>query len=422
MTESIPEISLQEFLDEIGIARRRIPIDGTLETTFRCNLSCVHCYVNEPARSAPVRARELSLARLQRLVDEIAEAGCLNLLLTGGEVLCRPDFPELYLHALRRGLRVTVFTNGTMITDRIADLLADYRPARVEITLYGMSRETYERVTRTPGSYDKCLAGIRRLLERGIPLKLKTMVLTWNEHELEDMRAFARSLGVGFRHDGHLNARVDCGANRNPELQVPPERLAAIDLATPAGRASIEESLHGCADPSRAPQESQPLYSCGAGQISFTVDPYGRMTLCQLSRRNAFDLRDDSFERGWNEFFPVLRARTWQTHSVCRSCSLIGICGSCPGAAELEHGDPEAVISTFCEIAHHKAHAVLGDAGGHRRDASCCLGTGKPSATATAASAAAGGCGSCRAGMPQAETLVRLGVRRTTAPSPRPVA
>ena len=96
----------------------------------------------------------------------------------------RPDFPELYLYALRRGLLVTIFTNGTLVTDGIAELFDEYRPETVEISLYGMTRETYEKVTGIPGSYDKCIAGIERLVARGIPLTLKTMALTWNQHEI----------------------------------------------------------------------------------------------------------------------------------------------------------------------------------------------------------------------------------------------
>src|SRR5262249_56502631 len=95
---------------------RRLPVQGTVETTFRCNLNCVHCYVNEPAGSRSARERELSLDRLKELVDEIVEAGGLTLLLTGGEVLVRADFPELYLHAVRPGPRALGFTNGTPVT------------------------------------------------------------------------------------------------------------------------------------------------------------------------------------------------------------------------------------------------------------------------------------------------------------------
>ena len=132
---AIPEITLPELFAEWDVAGRRVPVEGVLEPTFRCNLRCVHCYVNQPAGSAEERARELPTGRALSVIDEIADAGCLNLLLTGGEVLLRPDFEELYLHALHRGLLVTVFTNGTLVTDRIADLFDRHRPLLVEISL-----------------------------------------------------------------------------------------------------------------------------------------------------------------------------------------------------------------------------------------------------------------------------------------------
>ena len=135
----VPEVSFLEFRDRAGLDRRRIPIEGTLETTYRCNLDCAHCYVNQPAGSREERARELSLDRLKALVDEIVAEGCLFVLFTGGEVLVRPDFPELYLYTRSKGLLATIFTNGTLVTEGIADLLAEHRPDRVEISLYGMT-------------------------------------------------------------------------------------------------------------------------------------------------------------------------------------------------------------------------------------------------------------------------------------------
>jgi radical SAM protein with 4Fe4S-binding SPASM domain len=373
---SIPEIPLSQFQQRIGLGRRRLPVQGTLETTFRCNLRCVHCYVNEPAGDAGVAAQELPTERLKELIDEFAAAGTLQLLMTGGEVLVRSDFAEVYLHALRRGLLVTIFTNGTLVTDAIADLLDEYRPEGVEISLYGMTRETYEKVTGIPGSYDKCLAGIARLVARGIPLKLKTMALTWNRHEVEAMHAYARGLGLDFKFDGLLNPRVDCGANRNGELQLTAAQVLALDLAEPGRLAEFRDFCAQFVPRGDAPVAHERVYTCGAGETSFTVDPYGRLQLCQLSRRAYFDLKQGSFAEGWNEYFPKLRARTWQTGAVCRTCNLMALCGSCPGAAEMEHGDPEAVVAQFCEIAHLRAHAVMGESSGHRSDALCCLGRG----------------------------------------------
>ena len=409
MAQAVPEIPLSQFLQELQVQARRIPVDGTLETTFRCNLKCVHCYVNEPIDDASVRERELPLRRVLTLIDEIAEAGCLALLLTGGEVLCRADFPEIYRHAVGRGLRVTVFTNGTLVTERIAALFAELPPVSVEITLYGMTRETYERVTQVPGSFARCLDGIRRLMVRGVKVTLKSMVLTWNEHELGDMRAFAEALGVEFRHDGLLTARVDCGANRNPELQVPPERLAEIDLADPRRRRALERLLPPpSATPRPATAGDDHVYTCGAGQVAFTVDPYGALQLCQLSRKSSFDLSQGKFETGWNEFFPRLRERRWQSNQVCRSCSLLGSCGNCPGAAELEHGDAEGVVRHFCELTHARAYGLQGEGCGHRADARCCLDQMAWLAPGPAA-AASTGCGSCA---PSPAPLIQIGVRR----------
>ena len=189
--------------------------------------------MNQPAGSTLERERELSLERLKELVDEIVAEGTLFVLFTGGEVLVRPDFPELYLYARSQGLLVTIFTNGTMITDRLADLFAEARPDKIEISLYGMTKETYDRVTRVPGSFEKCLAGIQRLVDRGVPVTLKTMALSWNHHEIEAMEAYAKSLGLVFRFDSSLNPRVDCGSNRNSELQLDPERALELDLGSP---------------------------------------------------------------------------------------------------------------------------------------------------------------------------------------------
>jgi radical SAM protein with 4Fe4S-binding SPASM domain len=398
----VSEVSFLEFRERAGLDRNRVPIEGTVETTYRCNLNCVHCYVNEPAGSVEEREKELSLERLKQLVDEIVAEGTLFVLFTGGEVLLRPDFPELYLYARSKGLLVTIFTNGTLVTDRIADLFADAPPDKVEISLYGMTKETYDRVTRVPGSFEKCIAGIKRLVDRRVPLTLKTMALSWNHHEISEMEEYAKSLGLVFRFDSSLNPRVDCGANRNSELQLDPERALQLDLGSPERMEGFREFCERFTRPD-GEYGADRVYTCGAGQSSFTVDPHGRLQMCQLSRKSFHDLKRGSFASGWHELFPMLRARTWQKNEVCRKCSLMALCGSCPGAAEMETGDIEGVVPAFCELAHLRAWAVMGEGSGHKRDATCCFGTGalarRPEAEARAA--LAGGCGSCGHATPE---------------------
>ena len=121
------------------------------------------------------RARELTLDDHKRLLDELADLGCLWLLFSGGEIFARRDFLDIYAYAKRKGFLITLFTNGTMITEKIADFLADLRPFTIEITLYGAHARDLREAHRHPGSYDRCMRGIDLLLERKLPLKLKTV-------------------------------------------------------------------------------------------------------------------------------------------------------------------------------------------------------------------------------------------------------
>ena len=196
----LSELGYGEFSESLHrrVGNQHIPITGSFEVTLRCNLRCQHCYIPGERRRSR-KEPELNLEEMQRILDEITDAGCLWLLLTGGEPLLRRDFLDIYTYAKRKGLLLTLFTNGTLVTRRIADYLADWRPFKIEITLYGATQETYERVTGIPGSYARCRRGIDLLLERKLPLSLKTMVMTLNHAELDQMKALAASLGVQFR-------------------------------------------------------------------------------------------------------------------------------------------------------------------------------------------------------------------------------
>ena len=108
---------------------KRAPLEVSIEVTRRCPLDCLHCYNNLPMSDHAARAQELSLEEHRRLLDELVDAGCLWLLYTGGEIFARKDFLEIYTEAKKRGFLITLFTNGTMINERIADHLAEYRPS-----------------------------------------------------------------------------------------------------------------------------------------------------------------------------------------------------------------------------------------------------------------------------------------------------
>jgi sulfatase maturation enzyme AslB (radical SAM superfamily) len=135
-----------------GLAFRLPELD--IELTERCNNNCIHCNINLPEGDAQARKREMTTGQVKDILGQAAALGCLRVRFTGGEPLLRPDFEEIYLSARGLGMKVLLFTNGRLITPRLADLFARIPPlATIEITVYGMRAESYEAVTRAPGSF-----------------------------------------------------------------------------------------------------------------------------------------------------------------------------------------------------------------------------------------------------------------------------
>ena len=332
----------------------RVPINGTVELTRRCTCRCVHCCSNLPLHDRAAAQAELTGDEHLRIIDEVAAAGCLWLLMTGGEILVRADFLEIYTHARRRGLLVTLFTNGTLLDERIADHLVLWRPFSIEITLYGRTAETFERVTRSPGSYARCMRAVRLLADRGLPLALKTVALRVNRSEVRDMQRFAEEeLGVKFRMDGMIHPRLD--GTRGPiDVRLSADQIVALDVEDPA-RAAEWRRLGARV---RACTPSKTLYGCGAGCTAFHIDPFGRLALCGFQGRDTYDLRRGTFKDGWERHLRDVRGRPRTRTTRCACCGLRGMCAMCPEQGYLEHGDAEGPVDFLCRVAHLRAYAL----------------------------------------------------------------
>jgi len=348
----IRDISYSAFARRIGdrVSSERTPLDGSLEVTFRCNLRCAHCYVNEPPGDRRSKERELTAAEIRRITDEVADLGCLWMLLTGGEPLLRPDLREIYLHMKRRGLLVTLFTNGTAITPRIADLFAEWPPLVVEISIYGSSPAVYERTTGVPGSFRQCVRGIELLLARKVRMRLKTIPTSLNYMDMDGMRALAAGYGLDFEWDPLVSCRVD-GSPGPAAVRLRPEQVVALEQGDPKRAAAFRLEFEKA---SRVDPRAD-LITCGAYRHAFHIDPYGRLGPCMLLREPAYDLRAGSFRGGWDEHFPAMRRQARTKAMACDACDLHSACDQCVGWARLETGDPEGRVPFLCDLTSLRA-------------------------------------------------------------------
>jgi radical SAM protein with 4Fe4S-binding SPASM domain len=338
---------------------KRAPVEVSIEVTRRCPLECLHCYNNLAMGDQEARKSELTLAEHGRLLDELMAAGCLWVLYTGGEIFGRKDFPEIYKEAKKRGFLVTLFTNGTLITPRIADMLAEWRPFAIEITLYGATRETYEALTQVPGSYDRCMRGIELLLERNLPLKLKTVPTTVNRHEVYEMKRMAEEdFGVEFKFDPLINPRIDCSASPLA-VRLSPEEVVALDYHEPKRREEYRRlATQDLAGPQADQRDADTVYFCGGGISACAIDPTGKMSICVISHQETYDWRSGSFQEGWDGFLWQTRTKKKTRQTRCDACRIQSLCSMCPANGELEMNDPESPVDFLCQVAHLRAYAL----------------------------------------------------------------
>ena len=152
-------------------------------TTRRCNLRCVHCY----SSSQNVKySDELTTEQGKGLIDDLASFGAPVLLLSGGEPLLREDLPELLKHAVGRGMRAVISTNGTMITREKARIFGKIGLSYVGVSLDGMQK-IHDRFRGVEGAFEKAMQGIRNCIDEGIKVGIRFTITGKNQGEVPEI-------------------------------------------------------------------------------------------------------------------------------------------------------------------------------------------------------------------------------------------
>jgi radical SAM protein with 4Fe4S-binding SPASM domain len=196
-------------------------------------------------------------------------------------------------------------------------------------------------------------------MERGLPLILKTMVMSLNKDELWDMRRFVEDeLNLEFKYDAVLNPRIDC--SKAPlSVRLSSQDIVALDLKDPKRMREWRRFCETFDGPFHGRHQTDNLYQCGGGRSGFAIDPYGKLSLCLLWPGKGYELRSGSFHEGWETFLFDMSRQKMTHKTKCVTCALKSMCDTCPATSELESGHAENPVDFLCEVAHLRAY-VLG--------------------------------------------------------------
>ena len=312
--------------------KHKFPLKAIFELTYRCNFRCIHCYV-----ASDKKKNELTTAEIKQVLDQLKNAGCFHIGFTGGEPLIRKDLFEVLNYAKINGFRISLLTNGFLINKNIAKKIASLGTSlnRVDISVLGATKETFEKITGKKGSFGKVLNSIKLLKAEGVDVQIKATLMKPNKDEFLMIKELAEKFDTMFRYGSTINPRIN--GDKSPlKYQVEPETVYKLMKKLNLSRNLINEEVLEGWNPDNGGRKK--LFKCGAGQSEVTISPYGEMNLCLEIPYPQYNILKGPFMEGWKKIKEFVKNFKPSKDYFCRDCVLAQFCNWCPAKGLLAEG------------------------------------------------------------------------------------
>jgi radical SAM protein with 4Fe4S-binding SPASM domain len=302
------------------------PLNAHLDVTYRCDLDCGHCYLDNKTTWP-----ELTTSEWFSVLEQLHEAGVMFLVWSGGDVLMRSDFAELLSKAASLGLMSRVKTHGGQVDATWAAHFAANKVGRMDVSVFSLRPEIHDALTRRPGSLHNTLRGIAAAREAGVRVKVSCWVQPTVIDEIGQICQYFEDLGCEVTFD----TRTMLDHSASPQLAH--LQLAGEDLVR--ARVAI---LH--AQPTIRPRrlaERSTAEPCSAGRTLVYISPDGELWPCINFPMSLGNLRETPLLQIWRESAARKSLVAWNNNdrATCQTCSGSGFCFYCPGDAYKTTGD-----------------------------------------------------------------------------------
>ena len=356
MKQKLIEPRLTEYL-HMKASRTKTPISGTFELSPLCNMDCKMCYIKMSKEKQESIARLRTKEEWIELAQNAKEKGMLFLLLTGGEPFLVKDFKELYIELHKMGFCISINSNGTMIDEDVIEWLKHYPPMRINMTLYGASNETYERLCNNPKGFTQVTKAISLLKENNIQVKLNCSVTPYNKDDLKQMMDFAQEHDLVIQATSYMFPPL-----RKDETKIGQnDRFNAEDAAIYGAYISaysngfdrfkdyIESGQLALydADDDCGVVEGDHM-RCRAGITSFWMTWEGKMLPCGMIPNGGLDPWEVGFDEAWENAKNIVSEITLPVK--CAGCGKKDECRACAAMVYTETGTYDKVPQYRCEM------------------------------------------------------------------------
>ena len=311
-----------------------IPISGTFELTPRCNFNCKMCYVHLKAEDIPKHGKEMNAAEWLRIAREAKAAGTTWLCITGGEPLLHPEFETIWQNLAQMGFFLTLQTNASLITGKMAELLEQYPPRQAKITLYGTTDEVYRAVCGVENGFTLVNDGIHTLMSMGIPVELVSTIIRQNEADVKKMLLYASRHKLKWVPTGSLKPSL-----RGAETDITSVWLERKNV--PISLQKMDYFLQHPIDSSR-----KPCTYCKDYRVGYWITWDGNIRFCSFLQEPHIDVNSHPFRQAWKELLRFEEKLDWPNE--CKICQVNTVCFKCAASLATMSGSLEKAPHPYC--------------------------------------------------------------------------
>jgi heme b synthase len=294
-------------------------------------------------------------------MDEVAAFSKPVIILTGGEPLLREDIYEIAAYGDRKGLRMVLATNGTLVTEEIATKMIDAGIKRVSISIDGESAQSHDAFRNVAGAYDGALAGIEAMTKAGMEFQINTTITKANLDQIQGIMDLAIRLGAAAHH---IFLLVPTGRGKDmAEQAISPESYETtlnwfyetslqcpIQLkatCAPHYYRIFHQRGKGSGSRDQGAEKGTPgghlhamTRGCLGGSSFCFISHTGKVQPCGYLELDCGQIKEKGFEDIWNNspIFQELRNLD-RYKGKCGRCEFRKVCGGCRARAYEITGD-----------------------------------------------------------------------------------
>jgi heme b synthase len=323
------------------------------EITRSCNLSCLHCRAS--AEKGPYK-NELSTTECLSLIGDIASFSNPIIILTGGEPLLREDIFEIASYGKKKGLRMVMGTNGTLVNNSNANKIVESGIARISISIDGATQKLHDQFRQVEGAFAGAMNGINFAKSVGMEFQINTTVTQDNLDQIEGILNLAIKLGAVAHH---IFLLVPTGRGRELKEQIlSPEDCEKTLRWFYTQKDKVPLQLKATCAPhyyrilrQEAKKEGKLVTPRTYGLDAMTRGCLGGTSFCFISHTgevqpcgyleiNCGNVREESLESLWknSKVFNDLRDVS-NLKGKCGQCEFRTVCGGCRARAYEVYGD-----------------------------------------------------------------------------------